>query len=61
MTTAPMFLKIVVMLLMCSVCGTMLVGVISKDMLAFKIAGSCAVLATILVLGYRISQKSGDA
>jgi len=54
-----MLIKILVMLLMCAVCGTMLVGVISRDMMAFKIAGSCAALAAIIVIGWRVSQKSG--
>jgi len=54
-----MLIKILVMLLMCTVCGTMLVGVISRDMMAFKIAGTCAALAAILVVGWRVSQKSG--
>ena len=59
MASAPMLIKILVMLLMCGVCGTMLVGVIGRDALAFKIAGSCAALAAIIVIGWRVSQKSG--
>ena len=59
MTDAPMFIKIIVMLLMCGVCATVLVGLISQEMLAFKIAASCAALAVILVIGWRISQKAG--
>lgn len=54
-----MLIKILVMLLMCGVCGTMLVGVIGRDVNAFKIAGSCAALAAIIVIGWRVSQKSG--
>jgi hypothetical protein len=38
-----------------------LVGVISHNALAFKIAGTSAVLSAILVLVWRISNKSGDA
>lgn len=61
MASAPMLIKILVMLLMCGVCATMLVGVISHDMMAFKIAGSCAALAAIIVVGWRVSQKSGGS
>lgn len=61
MASAPMLIKILVMLLMCGVCGTMLVGVIGSDPLAFKIAGTCAALAAIIVIGWRVSQKSGGS
>jgi len=54
-----MLIKILVMLLLCGVCGTMLLGVISRDAMAFKIAGTCAALAAIIVIGWRVSQKSG--
>ena len=54
-----MLIKILVMLLLCGVCGTMLVGFIGRDPMAFKIAGTCAALAAIIVIGWRVSQKSG--
>jgi hypothetical protein len=59
MANAPMLIKIILILLMCGVCGTLLVGLIGRDLMAFKIAGSLAVLAAILVVGWRVSQKSG--
>ena len=59
MANAPMLIRIVVMLLMCSICGTMLVGFIGGNAQAFKIAGSCAALVAIIVIGWHVSQKSG--
>ncbi len=59
MASAPILIKILVMLLMCGVFCTMLIGVIGRDAMAFKIAGTCATLAAILVIGWRVSQKSG--
>ena len=60
MKTAPMGLKILLVILMCAVCSTALVGVIGRDAMAFKIAGSCMALCVILVVGWRIAKKSGD-
>ena len=59
MASAPMLIKIFVMLLLCGACGALLIGVIGRDALAFKIAGTCAALAAIIVIGWRVSRKSG--
>ena len=60
MKTAPMSIKVILVILMCAVCSTALVGVITRDAMAFKIAGTCMALCAILVVGYRIAKKSGD-
>lgn len=60
MKTAPMPLKIVLMLLMCAVCSTAVVGLITRDVWAFKIAGTCAVLCVVFMLGWKMTKKSGD-
>ncbi len=61
MTNAPMTLKIIMAILMCTICGTAVFGVITRDPLAYNIAGSCVVLCAILFVGWRIVTKSGDA
>ena len=61
MTKAPMPLKIIMAILMCTICATAVFGVITRDPLAFKIAASCVVLCAIIFVAWRIIAKSGDA
>ncbi|MEE9273655.1 MAG: hypothetical protein V3U57_10380 [Robiginitomaculum sp.] len=60
MTGAPLFLKMMVVLLSCGVCISIVGGLVSKNAVTFQIAGSCLALAAIIVVGWRVRHKSGD-
>jgi len=61
MTDAPTIIKIILALLMCTVCANVFVGLVTHEKLAFKIAGGSAVASFALWLGWRLTHKSGGA
>jgi len=56
-----MMFKIVLALLMCTVCACIFVGLIAHEKLAFKIAGASALASVILFSGWKLTHKSGGA
>ncbi len=56
-----MMFKIVLALLMCTVCACVFVGLIAHEKLAFKIAGGSGLASAALFIGWRLTHKSGGA
>jgi len=61
MSSAPRYIKFILLALMLGFLGTLVLGIVSQNPVAFKVAGTCVALAAIIVLVWRISRKSGDA
>lgn len=61
MSNAPAYIKFILLALMLGFLGALVLGIVTQNPFAFKIAGTCVALAAIVVLVWRISRKSGDA